>query len=80
MILSSIQILATNHPYEKWDNFPLERERLLLLLANASKNKTIIAVSGDRHKSGIYQNENFFEITVNYLSKNPYGWTKKILK
>ena len=25
IILSSIQILATNHPYEKWDNFPLER-------------------------------------------------------
>ena len=69
MILSSIQILATNHPYEKWDNFPLERERLLLLLANASKNKTIIAVSGDRHKSGIYQNENFFEITASSLNK-----------
>jgi alkaline phosphatase D len=69
VILSSIQILATNHPYEKCDNFPLERERLLLLLANASKNKTIIAVSGDRHKSGIYQNENFFEITASSLNK-----------
>ena len=29
ILLSSIQILATNHRYEKWANFPLERLRLL---------------------------------------------------
>ena len=69
MILSSIQILATNHPYEKWENFPLERKRLLKLIANVSKDKTIIAVSGDRHRSGIYQNENFVEITSSSLNK-----------
>ena len=69
MILSSIQILATNHPYEKWANFPLERKKLLKLITNASKDKTIIAVSGDRHRSGIYQNENFVEITSSSLNK-----------
>ena len=69
MILSSIQILATNHPYEKWANFPLERKKLLKLIANASKDKTIIAVTGDRHRSGIYQNENFVEITSSSLNK-----------
>ena len=69
LLLSSIQILATNHPYEKWDNFPLERQRLLLLIANASKSKTIIAVSGDRHRAGIYQNENFVEITASSMNK-----------
>ena len=70
VILSSIQILATNHPYEKWDNFPLERKRLLEILANASKDKSIIAVTGDRHKSGIYQNKNFLEITASSLNKS----------
>ena len=70
VILSSIQILATNHPYEKWDNFPLERKRLLEIIARASKEKTIIAVTGDRHKSGIYQNENFLEITASSLNKS----------
>ena len=69
VILSSIQILATNHPYEKWDNFPLERKRLLKLLGNTSKNKTLIAISGDRHRSGIYQNEDFVEITASSLNK-----------
>ena len=69
VILSSIQILATNHPYEKWNNFPLERDRLLELIANVSKNKTILAVSGDRHRSGIYQNDYFVEITASSLNK-----------
>ena len=69
IILSSIQILATNHPYEKWDNFPLERKRLLGLIADKAKNKTVILVSGDRHKSGIYQNKNFVEITASSLNR-----------
>ena len=69
IILSSIQILATNHPYEKWDNFPLERNKLLNLMAIAAKDKTIIAVTGDRHKSGIYQNQDFVEITASSLNR-----------
>ena len=69
IILSSIQILATNHHYEKWNNFPLERKRLLDLIADKAKNKTVILVSGDRHKSGIYQNKNFVEITASSLNK-----------
>ena len=70
VILSSIQILATNHPYEKWDNFPQERKKLLNLLAIAAKDKTIIAVTGDRHKSGIYQNQDFVEITASSLNRS----------
>jgi len=69
IILSSIQILATDHPYEKWANFPLERTKLLSLISKASLNKTIIAVSGDRHRSGIYQNKDFVEITASSLNK-----------
>ena len=70
VILSSIQILATNHPYEKWDNFPQERKKLLNLMAIAAKDKTIIAVTGDRHKSGIYQNQDFVEITASSLNRS----------
>ena len=61
--------MATNHPYEKWDNFPLERKRLLDLIADKAKKKTAILVSGDRHKSGIYQNKNFVEITASSLNR-----------
>ena len=69
IILSSIQVLATEHPYEKWANFPLEREKLLNLIGLASKSKTIVVVSGDRHRAGIYQNNDFTEITASSLNK-----------
>jgi len=69
ILLSSIQILATNHRYEKWANFPLERLRLLEFIEQHSKSKTIIAISGDRHRSGIYQYNNFIEFTASGLNK-----------
>ena len=69
IILSSIQVLATNHSYEKWANFPLERSKLIRILSEAALDKTVIVVSGDRHRSGIYQNDYFTEITASSLNK-----------
>ena len=69
IILSSIQVLATDHPYEKWANFPLERKRLLNLISLASNDKSIVVVSGDRHRAGIYKNDDFVEITASSLNK-----------
>ena len=69
IILSSIQVLATDHSYEKWANFPLERSKLIRILSEAAQNKTVIVVSGDRHRSGIYQNDFFTEITASSLNK-----------
>ena len=69
IILSSIQVLATTHPYEKWGNFPLERDRLIKLIKKASKKQTLVVISGDRHRSGIYQNKDFIEITASSLNK-----------
>lgn len=51
---SSIQVLATNHRFEKWHNLPYERERLLKLLDAAPASKKVI-LSGDRHFSAIYK-------------------------
>ena len=69
VLLSSIQILASNHPYEKWTNFPLERLKLLEMVEQFSRDKIIIAISGDRHRSGIYQYKNFIELTASGLNK-----------
>ena len=69
IILSSIQVLATDHPYEKWANFPLERSKLIKILSEAAKDKIVIVVSGDRHRSGIYQNDFFIEITASSLNR-----------
>jgi len=48
VIASSIQVLADDHPYEKWANFPAARARLLALLDDADVHNPLI-VSGDRH-------------------------------
>ena len=53
IIFSSIQILAEDHEYEKWSNFPLERDKLLNLINNYKDNTLLF--SGDRHLAGIYK-------------------------
>jgi alkaline phosphatase D len=45
IVCSSIQVLPTKHRFEKWANFPRERERLLSML----DPKNTIILSGDRH-------------------------------
>lgn len=52
VLVSSIQVIAEDHKWEKWSNFPNERKRLLDLLAKYNNEKTII-LSGDRHVAEI---------------------------
>lgn len=49
IINSSIQVIAEDHRFEKWANFPLARQRLLNLIASSQKN--VLIISGDRHIS-----------------------------
>lgn len=48
LIGSSIQILAEDHGYEKWANFPTARRKLLDLLKRDYPGE-ILLMSGDRH-------------------------------
>jgi alkaline phosphatase D len=48
VIVSSIQFLTTEQPYERWGRFPRERERLLALLTE-SRERGLVILSGDRH-------------------------------
>lgn len=47
LVVSSIQVIPDAHCYEKWANFPRERERLLSMLDGASA--PVLILSGDRH-------------------------------
>ena len=67
IILTSIQLLASNHRYEKWMLFPSEREKMLELIG--SSNVKTIVLSGDRHKAGIYKYKDIYEITSSSLNK-----------
>ena len=67
IIFSSIQIIPEDHIYEKWANFPLERDRIFNILEK-NKSKTLL-VSGDRHRGGLYKKNDIFEITASSLNK-----------
>ena len=52
IIASSIQFLSSLHPYEKWNNFPLEREKMFQMIAKTRANG-VVFISGDRHAGEI---------------------------
>lgn len=52
LLASGIQVLPTEHCYEKWANFPLQRERLLDLIRDSGA-RGVLLVSGDRHLAEI---------------------------
>lgn len=52
LLVSSIQILPSEHRFEKWSNIPAERQRLLDLLAQPHVNGVVL-ISGDRHHGEI---------------------------
>ena len=56
IIGSGIQVLSREHPFEKWDNFPNERNRLLKLLETYKVDGAIL-LSGDRHIAEISKTE-----------------------
>lgn len=48
IIVSSIQVITTEHRFEKWANLPRERQRFFDLL-RTTKARNVILLSGDRH-------------------------------
>jgi alkaline phosphatase D len=48
IIASSIQFLAMDHRFEKWHNLPLERQKMLNIIARTGA-EAVVFVSGDRH-------------------------------
>lgn len=68
ILASSIQVIPTEHRFEKWFNIPAERDKLLQLLVNHSAPTLIL--SGDRHRGGIYQYEKILEVTSSSLNRN----------
>ncbi|MBN9118407.1 MAG: alkaline phosphatase family protein [Planctomycetes bacterium] len=52
LLVSSIQVVADEHPFERWTTFPKEREKLYALLRSTGANGVLI-LSGDRHLADI---------------------------
>ena len=71
ILASSIQVLATEHRFEKWSNIPHERDKLLALLNKLSSK--VLIISGDRHRSGFYKLDNIYEFTSSSLNKGIFS-------
>lgn len=55
-LVSSIQVFAEDHGYERWGNLPKERDRLVRLIASSPSPQAVV-LSGDRHMGGLYRYE-----------------------
>jgi alkaline phosphatase D len=53
LIVSSIQVLAEGHGWERWGNLPRERQRLLDLIDDTDA-QGVVFLSGDRHVGALY--------------------------
>jgi alkaline phosphatase D len=54
LVITSIQVVADGHGWERWGNFPLEQKRFFDTV-KASGAKGVIVASGDRHLGGLYR-------------------------
>lgn len=73
LIANGIQVIPEDHGYEKWANFPKERQRLFDLLRKHSVKRPVL-VSGDRHIAEIskmtfpYYDYPVYELTTSGLT------------
>jgi len=73
LIVSSIQVEAEGHGFERWGNFPLERQRLYDLIAK-TRAGGVVLLSGDRHAGALYKQAEgtpypLYELTSSSLNK-----------
>lgn len=54
LVVSSTQVLAEGHGWERWGNLPLERQKLLDLIRDSGA-KGVVFLSGDRHIGALYR-------------------------
>lgn len=73
IIVSSIQLIATDHGFEKWANFPHERQRFFNLLKRTNA-RNVLVLSGDRHLGSIAKTEipgwgTLYDVTASSLNR-----------
>jgi alkaline phosphatase D len=56
LLVSSIQLVAHHHGWEKWNNLPHERQKLFDLIAKTGA-KNVVILSGDRHRADLVRED-----------------------
>ncbi|MCX6130341.1 MAG: alkaline phosphatase D family protein [Proteobacteria bacterium] len=80
LIVSGIEVLAYEHDFEKWANFPKSRQRLLEML-DQNPIKNVLLMSGDRHiaeisKLKLASGRELLEVTSSGLTHSYSAFTE----
>ena len=54
LLVSSIQVLAETHGWERWGHLPRERDRLFQLIGRSGA-RGVVLLTGDRHRAAVYR-------------------------
>lgn len=78
IIASSIQVVPEDHGWEKWMNFPHERERLFKLIRTSGAGG-VLFISGDRHLAELSMMDGgagypFYDLTSSALNRSSQVW------
>ncbi len=81
ILVTSIQVVAQDHGWEKWHNLPHERERLFKLIKD-TKAGGIVCVSGDRHLAELSMMDAgigypLYDLTSSGLTEASQKWRKQ---
>ncbi|TGL54076.1 alkaline phosphatase family protein [Leptospira kemamanensis] len=72
VFVSSIQVIPIEQPFEKWNNFPHEREKLIQTLQKAN-TKDLVILSGDRHIAEIHELKTGSERTLVEITSSSFN-------
>mmetsp|Transcript_12338 Transcript_12338/g.17146 ORF Transcript_12338/g.17146 Transcript_12338/m.17146 type:complete len:487 (+) Transcript_12338:158-1618(+) len=75
LVVSTVQILALGHGWERWMNFPLEVVKLVQSISDTCANG-VVFVSGDRHIGRLYQVNSVPRAQDNSVMPTPYTLTE----
>lgn len=78
IVMSSIQVVPEDHLWEKWANFPRERDRLFRLVRETGASG-VLFVSGDRHLAEISMMPDAlgypaYDLTASALTQSSQSW------
>lgn len=77
LVVTSYQLMADGHGWERWGLFPAERQRFYDLVAR-TRASGVVLVSGDRHRAGIYCESKGTPYPIHELTSSAInmGWTR----
>ena len=74
LLVSSIQVLAEGHGFERWGNLPAQQEKLFRVIERSGA-EGVVLLSGDRHRAAFYKRNDamsypLYEVTSSSLNKS----------